>query len=86
MDAGGLYKLGTMTNSEQNVIFVYIYLDGGLRVGWFCTSTKTAHSYVIQSDVSLSIQIHLTLCVLTCFNATYDPVLSCLRTLASLLA
>lgn len=37
MDAGGLYKLGTMTNSEQNVIFVYIYLDGGLRVGWFCT-------------------------------------------------
>lgn len=35
MDAGGLYKLGTMTNSEQNVIFVYIYLDGGLRVGWF---------------------------------------------------
>lgn len=56
MDAGGLYKLGTMTNSEQNVIFVYIYLDGGLRVGWFCTSTKTAHSYVIQSDASLSIQ------------------------------
>lgn len=42
-----------MTNSEQNVIFVYIYLDGGLRVGWFCTSTKTAHSYVIQSDASL---------------------------------
>lgn len=59
MDAGGLYKLGTMTNSEQNVIFVYIYLDGGLRVGWFCTSTKTAHSYAIQSDASLSIQIHL---------------------------
>lgn len=59
MDAGGLYKLGTMTNSEQNVIFVYIYLDGGLRVGWFCTSTKTAHSYVIQSDTPLSIQIHL---------------------------
>lgn len=59
MDAGGLYKLGTMTNSEQNIIFVYIYLDGGLRVGWFCTSTKTAHSYVIQSDASLSIQIHL---------------------------
>lgn len=56
IDAGGLYKLGTMTNSEQNVIFVYIYLDGGLRVGWFCTSTKTAHSYVIQSDASLSIQ------------------------------
>lgn len=48
-----------MTNSEQNVIFVYIYLDGGLRVGWFCTSTKTAHSYVIQSDASLSIQTHL---------------------------
>lgn len=38
MDAGGLYKLGTMTNSEQNVIFVYIYLDGGLRVGWFNSS------------------------------------------------
>lgn len=54
-----MYTLGTMTNSEQNVIFVYIYLDGGLRVGWFCTSTKTAHSYVIQSDASLSIQIHL---------------------------
>lgn len=29
MDAGGLYKLGTMTNSEQNIIFVYIYLDVG---------------------------------------------------------
>lgn len=45
MDAGGLYKLGTMTNSEQNVIFVYIYLDGGLRVGWWAEGWLVLYFY-----------------------------------------
>lgn len=35
MDAGGLYKLGTMTNSEQNVIFVYpVYIPRRWAEGW----------------------------------------------------